>query len=103
MTKAEAAVIMAYTGYTMLQGKDIPMYLAYVKAITGVEFTIEDIQVYDTDDTKTRRQKRKIQKIIKDGARGDFLNICSNLNYGYVFRRGKPAAARILRSLRPEE
>ena len=103
MTKAEAAVIMAYTGYTMLEGKDIPMYLAYVKAITNVDFTMEDICTFDTDDEKTKRQKRKIRKIIKDRARGDFLNICRNLNYGYVFRRGKPTAARILRSLRPDE
>lgn len=98
MTKAEAAVIMAYTGERMLAGTDIVIFQAYVKAITGVSFTIDDLQVYDADDKKTRAQKRKLQKMIRKASRGDFLNICQHLNYGYTFRNGKPLS-KIIRSV----
>ena len=98
MTKAEAAIVMAYTGDWMLSGTDLVLYLSYVKAITGVTFTIEELQVLDTDDKKTRAQKRKLLKLIRKASRGDFLNICQHLNYGYTFRNGKPLS-KIIRSV----
>lgn len=103
MTKAEAAIVMAYTGVTMLKGKDLILYTSYVKAITGVSFRMDEIQIYDTDDSKTRRQKKRIQKMIHDRSRGDFLNICQNLNYGFVFRKGKPTAMRVIRNFYDDE
>ena len=98
MTKAEAAIIMAYTGERMLSGTDMIMFQAYVKAITGVSFTLDELQVYVSDDKKTRAQKRKLQKLIRKASRGDFLNICQHLNYGYTFRNGKPLS-KIIRSV----
>ena len=52
----------------------------------------------DADDKKTRAQKRKLQKMIRKASRGDFLNICQHLNYGYTFRNGKPLS-KIIRSV----
>ena len=98
MTKAEATIIWAYTGYRTLKDNDLPMFYAYVKSITGVSFTLDDLQVYDTDDGKTRAQKRKLQRLISERSKGDFLNICEHLNYGYTFRNGKPLS-KIIRSV----
>ena len=103
MTKAEAAIVMAYTGVSMLRGKDLILYTSYVKAITGVSFTPAEIFILEGDDKRVRRQKRRIQKMIHDRSRGDFLNICQHLNYGYVFLKGRPTGARVIRSIYDDE
>lgn len=65
MTKREAAVIQAYTGYAMLTGDDICIFYEYCNKLLGFTFyTHEYIEYAD-----------KLRELSKP----DFIEICKNL------------------------
>ena len=100
MTKAEATVIMAFTGVRTLKDEDLPMFYAYVEAVTGIQITLDEIQSYETDDEMVSKLKGEVRHIISEASRSDFETICSHLNYGYVFQDGK---AKMRRVTKPED
>ena len=64
MTKQECAIVMAYTGKTMLAGEDFGIFHRYIeKLLGGAVYTHElaDIEVWEE---------------IKEKARPDFLRLC---------------------------
>lgn len=65
MTKNEAAVIMAYTGATMLVGEDTDIFYAYVSSKMCKPIWSHELPKY----------KEEIQKRTKK----DFIEICKNL------------------------
>lgn len=62
MTKHECAVVMAYTGVSMLQGEDFDIYHKYITNLMGRPVFIHEIP--------------SLWKVIKDRARADFIDIC---------------------------
>lgn len=63
MTKHECAVIMAYTGITMLKGDDLKHFYAYVNKLMGRRMHTIEIVICADD--------------IKKAARDDFLKLCA--------------------------
>lgn len=64
MTKQECAVVMAFTGITMLQDDDLGIYYEYIaKIMGGPVYTHElaDIEVVEE---------------IKEAAKPDFIKLC---------------------------
>lgn len=65
MTKREAAVIMAYTGTTMLTGNDLKIFYNYIsKLLKHRIFTNEFLLYADR---------------IKELSKPDFIDLCMNL------------------------
>lgn len=65
MTKREAAVIQAYTGYVILAGDDMKIFYKYCKKLLGFTlYTHEYIKYADE---------------IKELSKPDFIEICKNL------------------------
>lgn len=65
MTKKEAAIIMAYTGVTMLTGDDIGVFWKYCESIYGrAIYTHEYPSLADK---------------IKDLSKPDFIELCKSL------------------------
>ena len=65
MTKHEAAVIMAYTGITMLTGDDISIFTEYCEKLVG-----HPIWTHEYPDREEE---------IKELSKPDFIEICRNL------------------------
>lgn len=65
MTKHEAAIVMAYTGITMLTHDDFIIFAEYCNKLLGFTLNVEDY-AYLSD-------------IIKDKSKSDFIQICQNL------------------------
>lgn len=66
MTKRECAVVMAYTGVTMLAGDDIGTFYKYVEHLLGYPVM--------THELADKAQWEKIKLLAKD----DFLALCRN-------------------------
>lgn len=64
MTKKECAIIMAYTGITMLKGKDFPIFISYVAQKLG-----RPIYIHELDE---------LGDVIKKVSRYDFMELCRN-------------------------
>ena len=65
MSKKEAAIIQAYTGYVILTGDDLGIFYAYCEKLLGFPiFTHEYIEYADK---------------IKELSKPDFIEICKNL------------------------
>lgn len=62
MTKHECAVVMAYTGISMLQGEDFDIYHKYITDLLGRPVFIHEIP--------------RLDKIIKEKSREDFIELC---------------------------
>ena len=67
MTKYEAAVVMAYTGYAMLKGKDLNVFYEYVAKLVG-----RPVYTHELADPTTAYY-------IHDLAANDFRKICSEI------------------------
>lgn len=66
MTKKEAAIIMAFTGYDTLVGDDIEKYfLPYARKVLGIF-----LKSYES---MNENDKKKLQQ----GAMNDFVKICT--------------------------
>jgi hypothetical protein len=64
MTKKECAIVMAYTGITMLSGEDFSIYHRYIEAIMG-----RPVWTHELADNKVIEE-------IKKKSRYDFLKLC---------------------------
>ena len=72
MTKHELAVIMAYTGVCMLEGKDFNIYLKYVEDLIGRPvFTLE---------------LGKLANEIRERSKTDFIRICQTATDDVITR-----------------
>lgn len=74
MTKKECCIIMAYTGVTMLTGEDLGLFYKYVQKILKLKRSPYTHEIaFRADD-------------IKNAARQDFINLCSNASDDIVYR-----------------
>ena len=64
MTKHECAIIMAYTGVTMLTGKDYPIFHSYVAKKLGRPVYTHEIA--------------ELSDVIKKLSKYDFVQLCKN-------------------------
>lgn len=64
MTKHECAVIMAFTGVTMLCGKDLNIFYEYVTKILHRKVYTHEMSIMSEE--------------IKEAARNDFIKLCRN-------------------------
>lgn len=67
MTKQEAAIIMAYTGITLLTGEDFSIFHKYIE-----EKIKRPVWTHELAD-------KAIEEQIKEATKEDFINICKNL------------------------
>lgn len=65
MTKQECAVIMAYTGATMLKGDDLGMFYEYVERICGRPIMTHELV------------SSEVLKEIEEKSKPDFIRLCS--------------------------
>lgn len=65
MTKQECAVIMAYTGVTMLKGDDLRMFYGYVERICGRPIMTHELV------------SSEVLKEIEEKSKPDFIRLCS--------------------------
>ena len=66
MTKKECAIVMAYTGVCMLQGKDFPIFHKYIEEIMG-----RPVYTHELAD------RFSVDKI-KEKTKADFIALCRN-------------------------
>lgn len=64
MTKHECAVIMAFTGVSMLKGNDLDIFYEYVAKILGRPVYTHEMAMLSEE--------------IKEAARNDFVQLCRN-------------------------
>lgn len=67
MTKKECAIVMAYTGITMLSGEDFRIYHRYIEDIMGRPIWTHELA------------NESVVKEIKEKSRYDFLKLCQNV------------------------
>lgn len=67
MTKKEAAIIMAYTGTTLLTGEDFSIFHKYIE--DKLERPVWTHELAD----------KAVWEQIKEASREDFINLCKNL------------------------
>ena len=67
MTKNEAAIIMAYTGTTLLTGEDFSIFHKYIE--DKLERPVWTHELAD----------KAVWEQIKEASREDFINLCKNL------------------------
>ena len=68
MKKKEAAIIMAYTGITMLTGKNMDVFIKYVENKLGYSIWTHELSFDET------------AAMIKEASKDDFMNLCKKLN-----------------------
>lgn len=68
MTKQECAIIMAYTGATMLEGNDFPIFHKYVESLMGRQVWTHELLPLEYE--------------IKRRSEGDFLMLCATATEG---------------------
>lgn len=64
MTDKERAIVMAYTGYAMLTGDKIKIFLDYVNEKTGNKYTIDDMKY------------KAVSDLVSKSAFNDFVALC---------------------------
>lgn len=64
MTKHECAIVMAYTGVTMLKGKDFPIFISYVAQKIGRPVFLHELA--------------ELSDVIKKLSEYDFMQLCKN-------------------------
>lgn len=65
MTKQEAAIVEAYTGITMLIGKDTSIFYEYIAKLMGRPVYTHEIPGLADE--------------LKERSKPDFINLCQNL------------------------
>lgn len=65
MTDNERAIVMAYTGYTMLTGEKLNVFYEYIEKITGRKIYTHEMAYKDVSDE------------IREKAKQDFISLCS--------------------------
>lgn len=68
MTKRECAIIMAYTGTTMLAGDDLGIFYKYAEEISGIDLCLAPL--YGPDSFNMLCDK------VKKAAEPDFVKLC---------------------------
>lgn len=67
MTKREAAIIMAYTGFVTLKGKDLKYFYKYASKLLGYSVHTHDFGIpYILDE-------------LKEKSKNDFIQICKEI------------------------
>lgn len=66
MTKRECAIVMAYTGFAMLQGDDIDIFYKYCEELLGSPVFTHELT------------KESVQNEIMVKAKADFVELCRN-------------------------
>ena len=69
MTKKECAIVMAYTGITMLSGEDFRIYHEYIEHIMGRPVWTHELA------------SESVVKEIKEKSRYDFLKLCESAKF----------------------
>lgn len=90
MTKKECAIVMAYTGITMLSGEDFGIYHRYIEDIMG-----RPVWTHELANESTVKE-------IKEKSRYDFLKVCESVKFAAFDDRskvGKKSAVRSFRSV----
>lgn len=64
MTDKEKAIVMAYTGVTMLAGDKFPIFHKYIEDILGRPVWTHELA------------SEKVWKEIKEKSKEDFINLC---------------------------
>ena len=64
MTKQECSIVMAHTGITMLQGRDINIFYEYLEKLIGRPVYTHEIPIL-CDEIKNKSKK-------------DFIKLCEN-------------------------
>jgi hypothetical protein len=77
MTKKECAIVMAYTGITMLSGEDFRIYHRYIEDIMGRPVWTHELA------------NEAVVKEIKEKSRYDFLKLCESVKFSAFDDRSK--------------
>lgn len=77
MTKKECAIVMAYTGITMLSDEDFRIYHRYIEDIMGRPVETHELA------------SESVVKEIKEKSRYDFLKLCESVKFAAFDDRSK--------------
>lgn len=66
MTKREAAIIMAYTGFVTLKGKDLKYFAEYASKLLGYPVYTHDFGVPSVTDELHEKSKNDFIQICKE-------------------------------------
>lgn len=77
MTKKECAIVMAYTGFTMLSGEDFRIFHRYIEDILGRPVYTHELA------------SNSVINEIKEKSRYDFLKLCESVKFADFDDRSK--------------
>lgn len=84
MTKKECAIVMAYTGITMLSGEDFRIYHRYIEDIMGRPVWTHELA------------NESVVKEIKEKSRYDFLKLCESVKFAAFDDRSKVGRSQLV-------
>lgn len=84
MTKKECAIVMAYTGITMLSGEDFSIYHRYIQDIMGRPIWTHELA------------NESVVKEIKEKSRYDFLKVCDSVKFAAFDDRSKVGRSQLV-------
>jgi hypothetical protein len=84
MTKKECAIVMAYTGITMLSGEDFGIYHRYIEDIMGRPVWTHELA------------SESVVKEIKEKSRYDFLKLCESAKFSAFDDRSKAGRSQLV-------
>ena len=84
MTKEECAIIMAYTGFTMLSGEDFRIFHKYIEDILGRPVYTHELA------------SNSVINEIKEKSRYDFLKLCESVKFADFDDRSKIGRSQLI-------
>lgn len=84
MTKKECAIVMAFTGITMLSGEDFSIYHRYIEDIMGRPVWTHELA------------NESVVEEIKEKSRYDFLKLCESVKFAAFDDRSKVGRSQLV-------